>query len=106
MWQQLLAVWHWLRPPHVRFWLTDGGGLVGEWEVWPPPRRPGRYRYSCFRTVFHAHMHRELRGGGSVWVAYRHRGEEVRCRVVGCPEDWVLELAEVVPDQRQAAPGT
>jgi len=91
----LLAVWRWVRPRHIRFWLAESGGPVGEWEVWPLPRQPGRYRYSCYRSAFHAHLHRELQAGRPVWIAYQHRGEEVRCLVVACPETWVLELAEV-----------
>jgi hypothetical protein len=99
----LRSVWHWVRPPHVMFWLVDGGP-AGEWEVWPPPRSPGRYPYSLFRSVWHARLHRELRSAGSVWVAYRFGGEEVRCRVAGCPEAGVLELAEVIPGPVPAEP--
>jgi hypothetical protein len=101
----LRSIWHWLRPPHVVFWLAHGGGVAGEWEVWPPPRSPGRYRYSLFRSVFHARVHRELDTAGSVWIAYRFRGEEVRCLVVGWPEPGVLELAEVTPGPIPAEPG-
>ena len=101
----LRAIWHWFQPPHVVFWLADGGGLAGQWEVWPPPRAPGRHRYSLFRSVFHAHLHRQVAATGSVWVAYRFRGEEVRCRVVGSPGPGLLEVAEAVSGPIPAEPG-